>query len=466
MNMRKRFSCIAVLIFAAMLSATACSRTQDRSNFQKYLDQDTAIEGKAGVLITALGQPEEYDFTFFNNYMTQIFEAVFPTLLKFILLRDSGTVLLDPAQVGAREEFKPAVLMDCFGKIADERGTPYAQLDVKWIKPRSDDKPGHFLLEKKNGYIDIVEKSAVKIAASYYGRMPGNKVPFMPQHKALFGDIEKMLADEFPGTPLRTAWAMYPETVKQAVEDLLKEKVETIVLCDLFPVYSNLEQFNSLFVEIDHMAAGRAKIVYAPSVGAYASYRNTFVTMARDEITEQPEESKKMLILTRHGFPEMKGEPYHDLAPAYYHNLKREIEQALAGTNTRVVYADTEFAADDDDPDNERLSSAEALAQGLKEKYDVIVFLLVDFMSENTDTVFCAREETLEPVHFTYTGQVPYTDFTKPFRTELQEGATKIIIAGAPVGDAYRPLVARGIFDAVATVLRKEPWPDFLLKKG
>ncbi len=459
MNRWKRL-CRSAVLLAAVLLMFACSRTQDRSNFHNYLNQDTVIKGKAGVLITALGQPEEYDFTFFNNYLTHIFEAAFPMLLKLIVLRDSGTVLLDPSNVTAREEFTPATLMDCFGKTVNDRGTPYTQLDIHWVEPRTDDKPGYFLLKEKNGYIDIVEKTAIKIAASYYGRMPGNKIPFIPQHKELFSTIKKMLTDEFPGTPFRTAWSMYPDTVKQAIDELLKENVDTIVICDLFPVYSNLEQFNALFVKIRHMVAGRANIVYTPSVGAYGSYRRTFAAMARDEIKKHPNQSKKLLILTRHGFPEMKGEPYHDLAPAYYENLRREVEHTVKGTNTSIVFADTEFAGNDDDPDNKRLSSAEALEQGIEKQYDVIIFVLVDFLSENTDTIFCAREETLKPIHFKHKDHVPYTDYSQPFRTELNHASTEIIIAGAPVGDTYRPLIARGIFDAVATALREESWPD------
>ena len=167
------------LCVAACLFFAACSTSQDTENYKKYLSQDTAVKGKAGVLITALGQPEQYDFTFFNNYMLQIFNAVFPWYLKPIIMRDSGTVLLDPANPVAQSEFRPTALMDCFGKTEDASGTPYIEMEYSWVKPREEGKPGHFLMEKKNGFIDIVEKSAIKVCAHYYGRMPGNKVPYV-----------------------------------------------------------------------------------------------------------------------------------------------------------------------------------------------------------------------------------------------------------------------------------------------
>jgi protoheme ferro-lyase len=289
--------------------------------------------------------------------------------------------------------------------------------------------------------------------------MPGEKIPYMKQHNDIFNDLKALMARRFPGVPVKTASAMYPETLEKAIDELISEKVETIVVSDLFPVYSNLEEFNALFVEIDHMVAGRAKIVFAPSIGAFATFRNAFVQMARDEIKGLPYDAMKLVILTRHGFPEMAGEPYHQLAPAYYDNLEKEVTAVLRDTSTDVFFADTEFAGDDDDPENKRTSSAEALSMGLEKKYDYIVFILVDFLTENTDTVYCAREEALEPLEFEYEGTVPYADFSQPFRTELQRGGTRIIIAGTPVGQKYRALVVQGIYDAISTVLQGKEWP-------
>jgi len=451
---------ITSLLVLSLCLLCSCSQKQDDTNFRAYLSQDLTVKGKAGVLITALGQPEEYDFTFFNNYMQQIFNAAFPWYIKPILLRDSGTVLLDPDNPVAEAEFAPKALMDCYGKTEDANGIPYIEMEYSWVEGREEGKPGHFLLDKKNGFIDIVEKPSIKVCAYYYGRMPGGKVPYVAQHEALFDEVRQLLHAEFPGVVLRTAWAMYPETIEIAIEELLAEEVETIVVSDLFAVYSNLEQFEALFPEIEHVVAGRAKIVYAPQTGAFKSYRGAFVQMAQDEIAALPKQGKKLLVLTRHGFPEMPGEPYFELAPSFYDNLQKEVEAVLVGTDTRVVFADTEFSVDDDDPEDKRLASSEILEQALAEKYDYLVYVLVDFVSENTDTVFCARDEALEPIEFSYDGLVPYDDFSIPFRTELTHEQTRIIVSGTPVGPKYRPLVARGIMDSLATVLKGTPWPQ------
>jgi protoheme ferro-lyase len=460
---KKIFIWIGIFILI-MIVSSAFSRKQDDTNYRKYLHQDTTVKGRPGVLLTALGQPEHYDFDFFDRYLTQIFNAAFPPAFKPIIMGDRGTVLMDPDNLTAGTEFKPTKLIDCFGHDRNEEGEPYVDLDVEWVEPRDEDSPGHFLWkEHKNGYIDIVEKVSIKICASYYGKMPGKKVPYMQQHYTIFAEIERMLARDFPGVPMRWAWAMYPETIEKAVDELIEAKVETIVVCDFFHVYSALEEFNALFLEVKDAVAERAKVVFAPFAGAYASYRSAYVKMAEDEILRLPKKDKKLIILTRHGFPEIPGDPYPELARVYYYNLKREIEAFIAGTNTHVTFADTDFAGEDMDPQEKLLATFEALEMGLEDHYDYIIFILVDFMSENTDSIFAHPTESLEPLHFKYTAEVPYPDFNKPYRIELSSGKTRVISAGCPVGERYRPLISQGFFDTVATVLRGDPWPQLLI---
>ena len=48
---------------------------------------------------------------------------------------------------------------------------------------------------------------------------------------------------------------------------------------------------------------------------------------------------------------------------------------------------------------------------------------------------------------------------------ELREGKTRIVVAGVPVGQAYRPYLSQGLFDAIATVLRGQPWPRLILEE-
>jgi protoheme ferro-lyase len=452
------------LILIAVITS-AFSTKQDDMRYRQFLHQDTEVVGRPGVLLTILGQPEEYDFAFFDAYLLQIFNNAFPPALKPIIMGDRGTVLMDPDHLASSDQYYPTQLIDCYGRSANDEGEPYLAMELAWIAPRDKDSPGHYVLEEPNGLVDIVEKVSIKIFASYYGRMPGRKIPFMHQHKAIIDDVEKLLAREFPGVPLRWALSMYPETIDEAVDGLIHEGVETIVALDFFHVYSSLEEFNSLFEEIKDAVAERAKVVFTPFPGAYPSYWQAYVAMAEDEILPLPKDDKKLIILTRHGFPEISGEPYPELARVFYNNARREVEEAVAGTNTLVIYADTDFAGEDMDPDEKRLASFEALHMAIEDQYDHVVFILIDFLSENTDTLFAHPAESLEPLHFEYEGEVPYTDFDKPFRLELQYGTTRIISAGCPVGDRYRPHISQGIFDALATVLRGEPWPELLVQE-
>ena len=134
--------------------------------------------------------------------------------------------------------------------------------------------------------------------------------------------------------------------------------------------------------------------------------------------------------------------------------------QVLQGTDSKVVLADTDFAGDEDDPDNLKLATTEAIAMGISEDYDHIIMVLIDFLTENTDSIFASRYESLGEYGFSYEGEVPYTDQDRPYRTAMTQGNTSIIVAGTPVGEPYRHQLARGIFDAIATVLREEGWPQ------
>jgi len=74
-----------------------------------------------------------------------------------------------------------------------------------------------------------------------------------------------IIEKNFPEVPFRWAWSMDPETIEKAVDELIvKEKVKTIVTCDIFPVYSSLEHFNTLYQEIKDAVAERAKVVFTP----------------------------------------------------------------------------------------------------------------------------------------------------------------------------------------------------------
>ena len=51
-----------IIIVLVVFGCQSCSPRQDNTNFNKFLNQDVQVKGKAGVLITTLGQPEDYDY--------------------------------------------------------------------------------------------------------------------------------------------------------------------------------------------------------------------------------------------------------------------------------------------------------------------------------------------------------------------------------------------------------------------
>ncbi len=79
MSRAKFWTLISVAVVLSISVSAALSNKQDDQNYRHdYVYQDTSLTGKPGILITALGQPEEYDFNFFNRYISMIFRTAFP----------------------------------------------------------------------------------------------------------------------------------------------------------------------------------------------------------------------------------------------------------------------------------------------------------------------------------------------------------------------------------------------------
>ena len=108
MRRAKFWILISTAVVLVISISAAFSNKQDDQNYRHdSVYQDTKIVGKPGVLLTALGQPEDYDFEFFNRYLTQIFKTAFPPALKLLIMQDNGTVLMDPEHLADTEEYEP-----------------------------------------------------------------------------------------------------------------------------------------------------------------------------------------------------------------------------------------------------------------------------------------------------------------------------------------------------------------------
>ena len=127
--MKKVWFILGSLILLMVIGA-AFSTKQDDMQYRRFLMQDKTVEGKPGVLVVALGQPEHYDFEFFDRYMTQIFNAAFPPALKPVIMADKGTVLLDPDNSPRRKSSCRSSLIDCFGNEKNEEGEKYVRSRV------------------------------------------------------------------------------------------------------------------------------------------------------------------------------------------------------------------------------------------------------------------------------------------------------------------------------------------------
>ncbi len=86
--------------------------------------------------------PEDFDAGFYTKFMDHVFAYSLPVFLQPVILADRGVALLDPENPLAREEFKPARLVDMHGSFANAEGRPYKECEVTWRPPGMKRNPG------------------------------------------------------------------------------------------------------------------------------------------------------------------------------------------------------------------------------------------------------------------------------------------------------------------------------------
>ncbi|MBE0678861.1 MAG: hypothetical protein IH592_08855, partial [Bacteroidales bacterium] len=220
-------------------------RYGNQYSYEKYFrQQDKKPVGKPGIILADLGMPEDFDPGFYTKFMDHVFVYSLPALLQPLILADRGIALIDPANPMAKEEFKPARLVDMKGSFTNKAGRPYIECDVTWRPPgmkRNPSDHGYFLYrgDGKGGAPDVCQKTAAKVAGWYYGHLlPEKKVAWEYQCARLYEEAAAALKARYPEVSIRYARYMYKESVQDAVEELLADRCKTIIYqCFCNPVY-------------------------------------------------------------------------------------------------------------------------------------------------------------------------------------------------------------------------------------
>jgi hypothetical protein len=121
-----------------------------------------------------------------------------------------------------------------------------------------------------------------------------------------------------------------------------------------------------------------------------------------------------------------------------------------------VVVSQDHFADHYWDPDAIYLSTNKAYTDGVKEGYDYVLNLPIEFYNENTDTLFYHAMVNYEnfPGYSVY-NTIDYPDWDTPYTKHFVIEESDIYYLGVPTGDRYRPYVAQAMFDALDSVLSR-----------
>lgn len=442
-----------------------------------YKSQDTIPEGKVGIFITGLIMPETMDPVFFYNITKKIFDVIIPWPFRILSGIDKGIALLDPVKYHEHHEFVPTQLVDTNGNDCDIDGEPYIEKykkgQVVWVPPskRIYLDHGYFLYNgRKGGMPSLSGKTINKAKIWYYTKgIKQQKLPHREGSFAVINGVINKIREKYPNIECRAESSMYYHQMKEKLFELLNGGCETIVLSAPMAIYSHFEEFNSSFRHsmeyIDEWKTEhpgkKVKVIMAPPMGHFQPMRQAFIDMLKNRLDTVTKGTDVMVAVTVHGMPWdfFSWEAWLELAPPYRDKLVDEVKELLKSysfNRTNVVICQDEFSDPVWDPQEKYLSTNRVYLKAVKEGYDYVIGLPIEFWSENSDTLF---HHALKNYHgfdaYDVYAQIDYPDWSVPYTREFKQGKTNIIYNGVPVGK-YQHYVIEAMYQSIDSILLKK----------
>jgi len=249
-------------------------------------------------------------------------------------------------------------------------------------------------------------------------------------------------------------------------------------------VYSDYEDFRNGFLHTWEMveeweaANGRPiKVIIAPPTGHSRPIREGYLLMLKDKLDTLPDGASVKMVWSIHGMPwrAFPNESWLKMAPAYRDVLVEDTENLLRNntkeiltgateelfrqynfSRTEVVVSQDHFADKYWDPEKKSLSTNRAYREGIRDGFDHVLNLPIEFYTENTDTLFYHAMVNYEGFPgYSPTDKIDYPDWDKPYTRHFEIDGTQIDYLGVPTGDRYRPYVAKAMFQAWDSVLSR-----------
>jgi hypothetical protein len=434
------------------------------------------IEGEAGLIVVTLAMPEKFDTVFYENFIDKLFRNVIPWPINAFAGVDAGTALLDPANPDASTLIEPKQLADVWGRTKDIDGVPWVEKyragEVRWIKPSATipHDVGLFIYPKrKGGMRTAAAKTMLKARHIYYARLPEG---YLPHYAQTVGGIEGAIAKlKANGTIKSGAMTdgFNPYQMKTSINSVLDSGVDTIVLSSSQPIYSDFEELRGTFSKAHKYIEAwqsrnpgrKVKIVIAPQMGSQPA----FASLWQDHLAAtapaplMPGESAKVIV-SLHGLPPSlaNSDSWASRYPAVVASLKPGLERVMKAKGygaVSVTEAYEGFADTIEDPKNVLVSVREEAERAKAEGAKTIVVVPIEFLAENTDTLFSHAALMFEgmPGYQPYDGPAGPVDWSKPYLRSFNLDGARFIYTGSPGGERL-PQISAALAQSIETAPR------------
>ena len=449
--------------------------------YSYYMEQDTQPEGRIGIFISHLVMPEDYREEDFFTLADKSLQYI-PWPIRDLVQVDQGLVLLDRKKFYEFEEFTPTELIDHTGSSEDIDGVPYIDKynagEIEWFPPASGvhlSHGGFKFKERMIGQMQSALKLANKANTYYYGKGVGfksGKVPHEAGNRHLVFSAMEKLEDKYGDIPWRWVTADNFTLARAAMFELLDEGIDTLILAAPRPIFSHHEEFNGSIKHAMHYVHEwqeqnghkEIKMIISPELSHFEPMYETHPAIIRDNLDSIPEGSSVKLVLSVHGMPwdNVPHEGWIKLAPRFVDRVMEEGRKVIAEYNfsrTEVVQSQDHFADPHNNPNGTYLSTNMAFWDGVRDEYDYVINVPIEFFAENTDTMFyhaMANFEFFDDYDVYET--VDYPDWSVPYRKTYIQDGTKVTYGGLAAGKFADPII-EAFFMALDSIVSRGMTP-------
>jgi len=438
---------------------------------------DARATGRTGVVVVALLQPSQFETPFYENFIEKLFATAVPWPVNRLAARDTGVALIDPTRPDELKPFRPKTLMAFDGRTTDWDGEPYADKYARglidWVPPstKTDGDIGSFRYEgRAGGTSGPAQRAMLKARALYYARLPGG---YLPQRDQTLDMINTAFAD-VAKNPAVVGTALYdiftPHEARRELFKLLDTNLDTLVIGSSLPINSAFEEYRGAYPKLYKIVKQWAeirkkpmpKLLFAPQMADMPSFAALLAAHLTEAAPPPPTPSASAtLVVSLHGLPiaaqqndgwvENAQRATKAIAPVFTAALR-----AKGWTNIKTVVAQEAFGDAMEDPANKLVSVSEVFAQARTRGDSLAIAVPVEFLSENTDTLFLHSYLMFNglPGYKRFAGPPEGTDWQKPYVRTFTKGKTLHMYAGTLGGESQAE-AGKVLADAIAYRLPK-----------